>query len=264
MLQQTQVDRVIPKYRDFLERFPSFEALAEAPRADVIRAWSGLGYNTRAVRLHDIAQRVVAEHNGQLPSDSETLRTFKGLGSYTVAALASFAFGQDAAVVDTNVRRVLTRLFGHAERPTPRQLDGLAHSLLPSGKSPDWNQAMMDLGATICVSKPRCDACPIESHCASAPRFKQTSDAIAEQRAAYAPPKQPAFEGSTRYYRGRIVEALRLAPNGLTLDQLHDLVHPDADFAEFLPLAESLEKDGLLDIFKHPKGSIGASTVQLP
>ncbi|MBM3944642.1 MAG: A/G-specific adenine glycosylase [SAR202 cluster bacterium] len=262
MLQQTQVDRVIPKYREFLGLFPTFEALAEAARAEVIRAWSSLGYNMRAVRLHDIARRVVEEHGGTLPSDPATLRTFKGLGPYTVAALASFAFGRDAAVVDTNVRRVLTRLAGYTERPSPKELDALAQSVLPAGRSPDWNQAMMDLGATVCLPRPRCGACPIEAHCASAPVFKRGDGAIAEQRAAYAAPRQSMFEGSTRYYRGRVVEALRLAPNGLRLSQLRDVVQPEAALTEFAALVEGLRRDGLVEVYAG--GDAGAAVVQLP
>ncbi len=150
MLQQTQVSRVLPKYLEFLERFPTFDALALAGLAEVIRAWAPLGYNLRAVRLHEIARQVV-ERGGELPRDPLALQQLRGLGRYTAAAVACFAFGQPVAVLDTNVRRVLARVF--LAEPEPRQVPQarlwkLAEAVLPVEHSYDWNQALMDLGAT--------------------------------------------------------------------------------------------------------------------
>lgn len=170
MLQQTQVDRVLPKYKEWLDRFPSFEALAEVPIGDAIRTWFPLGYNDRPRRLHAIARDVVARYNGALPSDTETLRTFKGIGEYTVGAVQSFAFGKRAAIVDTNVARLLFRIFiGHGDRSShmmKRHLWRLSKVLLPKKQVFDFNQALMDLGATVCVARtPRCKVCPMRPIC---------------------------------------------------------------------------------------------------
>lgn len=170
MLQQTQVDRVLPKYEEWLTRFPTFEALAAARPAQATRAWYPLGYNIRPRRLHAIAREVVATYGGQLPSDETTLHSFRGLGPYTVGAVRSFAFGQRAPIVDTNVARVLHRVFvgdrsprNHAQR---RWMWELSAALLPRRRVFDYNQALMDLGATVCVARrPRCGACPMRAIC---------------------------------------------------------------------------------------------------
>src|SRR5579885_650843 len=152
MLQQTQVDRVLPKYREFLERFPTLAALAEAPTADVIRAWAPLGYNMRAVRLQSIARQVVAEYGGQIPLQAAELSRLKGVGRYTAGAIACFAHRQQVATVDTNIRRVLYRVFIGIEQPDApvreEQSWALAEKVLPPGEAYSWNQALMDLGAT--------------------------------------------------------------------------------------------------------------------
>jgi len=264
MLQQTQVSRVVSKYQEFVGRFPSFEVLAKASRAEVIQMWSSLGYNIRAVHLHIIAKRIVAEHEGILPSDPQILQTFRGVGPYTVAALSSFAFGKNTAVVDTNIRRVLTRLTGRIIPFRPKELEAVADSFLPVGNTSDWNQALMDLGAAVCLPSPKCEICPLEVHCASALLFKKCDGAVARQRPAYTSPPQSVFKGSRRFFRGRIIEALRLLPNGLTLDQLHDLVHPDSQLPYFLVIVRGLEADGLLNVFKKSGYDIGEATVQLP
>jgi A/G-specific adenine glycosylase len=170
MLQQTQVDRVLPKYREWLEKYPSLEALASAPQDEVAETWRPLGYNIRPRRLHAIARESVARYGGQLPSDEETLRSFEGIGAYTAGAIRSFAFGQRAAILDTNVARVIHRVFiargdlkAHAMR---RQLWAYSEALVPRKHVFDFNQALMDFGATICVArKPKCDACPMTEMC---------------------------------------------------------------------------------------------------
>ncbi len=213
MLQQTQVDRVIPKYREFLGRFPDFEALAAAPVGDVIRAWSPLGYNRRAVRLHGIARAAVA---GGLPRDAEGLRGLEGIGDYTAAAVACFAFDAQVAVVDTNVRRVLTRLAG-ASNPPPAALRRAAADLLPVGQAYAWNQAMMDLGATVCTAAaPRCGDCPFAVVCA----FALKGSEVAGQTRGRPPARkiETPFVGSRRYYRGRVVDWLRALPPGESTD----------------------------------------------
>jgi A/G-specific adenine glycosylase len=174
MLQQTQVDRVLPKYHEWLAKYPSLEALASAPEDDVTQTWRPLGYNIRPRRLHAIARESVARYGGELPSDEETLRSFKGIGAYTAGAIRSFAFGQRAAILDTNVARVLFRVFvahgdvkAHAMR---KHLWLLSETLVPRKHVFDFNQALMDFGATVCMArKPKCGACAMSRLCASFP-----------------------------------------------------------------------------------------------
>ena len=179
MLQQTQVDRVVPKYREFLRRFPTVKRLAAAPVADVRRLWYPLGYNVRPIRLHAIACETVARYGGRLPDREEALRRLPGVGRYTAGAILSFAYGRDTAVLDTNVRRVLGRVFLGRRRLARVRGDktfwDLAASLVPPGRGYDFNQALMDFGATWCTArKPRCATCPMRSFCACFP-FRASS-----------------------------------------------------------------------------------------
>jgi A/G-specific adenine glycosylase len=174
MLQQTQVDRVIPKYHQWLDKYPSLGALAVAPEREVADAWRPLGYNIRPRRLQAIARESVARYNGDLPSDEDTLLSFKGIGAYTAGAIRSFAFGQRAAIVDTNVARVLFRIFvnrGNAKaHATRKHLWKVSEILMPRKHVFDFNQALMDLGATVCVArKPKCPVCPMAKMCRSYP-----------------------------------------------------------------------------------------------
>jgi A/G-specific adenine glycosylase len=174
MLQQTQVDRVIPKYHQFLRAYPSLRALAAAPVEQVRKIWYPLGYNIRPVRLHAIACESVARYRGRLPDSAEALRALPGIGRYTAGAVLSFAFGRDVAVLDTNVRRVLGRVFVGPRRFArlrgDRALWELAESLVPAGRGYDFNQALMDFGATWCTPRrPRCVRCPLRGLCATYP-----------------------------------------------------------------------------------------------
>jgi len=174
MLQQTQVDRVLPKYREWLEKYPSLEALASAPEDDVNATWRPLGYNIRPRRLHAIARESVTRYGGRLPSDHETLLSFKGIGAYTAGAIRSFAFRERAAILDTNVARVLFRVFvarGNAKaHATRKHLWAVSEVLVPRKDVFDFNQALMDLGALVCVArKPKCLVCPMTKACASYP-----------------------------------------------------------------------------------------------
>jgi A/G-specific adenine glycosylase len=190
MLQQTQALRVIPFYDRFIARFPTVEVLASAVLQDVLDAWTGLGYNTRALRLRESARIIAAEG---WPTTPEALEHLPGVGPYTAAAVASFAFGAQVPAVDTNLRRVLSRW--HGESLNGAALGEAAQRSLghPAGT---WNQAMMDLGAMVCVPKrPRCPTCPVVDWC-SGP-------------AAYIPPTaQGRFEGSARQLRGAIIRTL--------------------------------------------------------
>src|SRR5512135_342672 len=170
MLQQTRVEAVIPYYRRWMERFPTVEVLARASERDVLRLWEGLGYYTRARNLRRAAQMVVERYGGQLPAEADELRKLPGIGRYTAGAIASIAFGGDEPALDGNIRRVLARVFNVTE--TADSTSGAAHlwrlagEQLPSGRAGDYNQALMDLGATICVaSNPRCAVCPVNRVC---------------------------------------------------------------------------------------------------
>lgn len=166
MLQQTQVERVIPKYHQFLRRYPSVAALARAHVQEVREAWYPLGYNARPVRLVAIAREVVRHYGGQIPAARERLLALKGIGPYTAGAVLAFAHGRRVPVVDTNVRRVLQRVF-HGRAASDRALWRLAEHLLPR-RAYDFNQALMDFGALICTARrPQCPICPMRTFCRS-------------------------------------------------------------------------------------------------
>ena len=172
MLQQTQVDRVLPKYHEWLDRYPSFEALAEAAEDEVVETWRPLGYNIRPRRLQAIARESMARYGGTLPEDEEALRSFKGIGAYTAGAVRSFAFGKRAAILDTNVARVLFRVFvarGDARsHAMEKRLWAISRAVLPHRHVFDFNQALMDFGATVCSArKPLCATCPMTVQCAA-------------------------------------------------------------------------------------------------
>jgi len=172
MLQQTQVETVRPYYKRWFTAFPTLAALAAAPQQAVLAAWEGLGYYARARNLHAAAQVVVRDHGGQLPRTVAGLRTLPGIGRYTAGAIASIAFGVDAAVLDGNVKRVLARVFDvttDVKSPAgEKQLWALAERLVPPGRAADYNQALMDFGATVCLPRtPLCGQCPLRQQCAA-------------------------------------------------------------------------------------------------
>jgi A/G-specific adenine glycosylase len=174
MLQQTQVERVVPKYHEFLRRYPTLESLARARPREVKRAWYPLGYNIRPSRLQGIARETLARYDGRLPDDPDALRRMAGIGRYTAGAILAFAYRRDAAVVDTNVRRVLGRIFLGPRRLSrlrgQKVMWDLARALLPEGRAYDHNQALMDFGATWCTARaPRCRRCTMKGLCAAYP-----------------------------------------------------------------------------------------------
>ncbi|MHB8575911.1 MAG: HhH-GPD family protein [Dehalococcoidia bacterium] len=265
MLQQTQRERVIPKFLAFMQRFPTFATLAGASTADVIRAWSGLGYNSRALRLQMVARAATAG-GGRLPADVAGLRALPGIGDYTAGAIACYSFGQQVAFVDTNIRRVLGRIFDGEARPipNPKRDRRIAEEARPEGHAWEWNSALMDLGARICLARaPRCAVCPVAGYCEAEPAFREASSPatlrlVAEPRASYQAEQRgkaakPALAGSDRYLRGRIVEALRRLPDGeeIELAQLAAVATGMAlppDDTRMQLLADRLARDGLVQV----------------
>lgn len=207
MLQQTQVDRVIPKYLDFLKRFPTISALARASRADVIRAWSGLGYNRRAIHLHKAAQIIRKEYKGRIPQDAECLRSLPGIGPYTANAILSFSFHRRVAAVDTNQQRVVGRFFVGVQAKQ-KAVERISSELIPQEHGDVWNHALMDFGALVCRSSPRCAECPLRQGCRAYPAVLKPRK---QKRSA------ERFFGSDRYIRGRIIEKLRQMKKGKML-----------------------------------------------
>jgi A/G-specific adenine glycosylase len=209
MAQQTQVDRVVPKYHAFLERFPTAAACAAAPVADVIRMWDGLGYNRRAVNLHRCAMAVVAEHDGLLPHDLAALQRLPGIGPYTARAVLAFAYERDVGALDTNVGRVLARWSGRRLARVDAQ--AIADAAVPAGEGWAWNQALMDLAVAVCTRRrPRCSSCPVAASCAWA--AAEWPDPDPADGSAGVSAGQSRFDGSDREGRGRLVAALRAGP----------------------------------------------------
>lgn len=255
MAQQTQMSRVMPSYGRFVAAFPTIEALAAASLGDVIRVWKGMGYNQRAVRLHRAARTIAA--NGW-PQDAAALGEIDGIGPFTAAIIASFAFGQPAACVDTNVVRVLTRLTGD-DTLRGKRLQQLADTLIPAADPARWNQALMDYGARVCGTRPKCGECVVSRWCASRDRFASGDGAVAatgvrlvaEEKAAYrALSPQAKFEETPRYFRGRIIDVLRDLPPGesVTLSVLRSRITPIAVTPspdEVRGWVEALEQAGL-------------------
>jgi A/G-specific adenine glycosylase len=251
MLQQTPVARVLPAYEAWLDRWPSPDALASASQADAVRQWDRLGYPRRAIRLHSAAQIIVQRHGGQVPDSLAELRSLPGVGTYTAAAVAAFAYGQRHAVLDTNVRRVLARLVGGRDLALRTSASAaeiaLAESLLPPAerrRAATWSVALMELGALICrAARPACETCPVAAHCA----WRRSGyPAIETQR------KAQRYEGSDRQARGRLLTALRAAPGPVPVRRL-DACWPD-DVQRARALA-GLITDGL--VTHYPDERIG-------
>lgn len=252
MLQQTQVDRVLPYWHAWMERWPTVYELAQAPVADVIRAWKGLGYNRRAVNLQRAAQAVV-DRGGEFPPTVEELLALPGIGPYTAGAIACFAYEQDVPFIDTNMRRVLHRIFVGVDLPKPtvsdKEILTIAAEAIPPGKGWLWNQAIMEFGAIQCTSrKPLCLTCPVQTHCAAFPEIQLALATTARQPKGKAVP----FEQTNRYFRGRIMDELRAHEgDGVVLSEMGPAVKTsfvDSDYPWLLELVEALAGDGLLVI----------------
>lgn len=234
MLQQTQAARVAAAFGPFLRRFPTVRALARATRSDVLRAWGGLGYNRRAVALHEAARAIVREHGGCVPADPAALRRLPGVGPYTAAAVASLGFGVPVAAVDTNVRRIVARVHAGTDRPAPGTVRAIAEAWVEASDPGAWNQALMDLGREVCRPRPRCEVCPLAPTC----RFRASGAAPRPRR-----PRSGPFEGSNRQLRGAVVRVLRHRP-ALTLGVLARELGRDG--ARVRAVVAELVRDGIV------------------
>lgn len=210
MLQQTQVDRVLPYFEVFAERWPTPEHFAAAELADLLAAWQGLGYPKRVRNLWQAAAIITERHGGGVPTDLDDLLALPGVGRYTARAVQAFAFGIDTGVVDTNVGRILARWQGR--RLSPREAQRIADELVPAGESWAWNQAMMDLGAQVCTKRdPSCGRCPAQRWCAWGSVVldsESSGQPDPADRSAGVSARQAPFEGSDRQARGRLLAAL--------------------------------------------------------
>jgi A/G-specific adenine glycosylase len=250
MLQQTQVDRVLPYYTRFLERFPTVEDLANAATSDVIRIWAGLGYNRRAVNLQRAARAVVDELGGTFPDNPADLKKLPGIGAYTAGAIAAFAHERDVAFLDTNMRRVVSRVIFGTESARESDAIEAASALVPPGLGWTWNQALIEFGALQCTARrPACIVCPLRDDCAAYPTMQV---ALLRKSSRGRQAKSEPFESTSRFYRGRIVEALRALPagepTGIPLAELGPRVREgftSDDLPWLRDLIDGLERDGL-------------------
>ncbi len=244
MLQQTQVDRVLDVFPRWMEQFPDIRSLAHASRRDVILAWSGMGYNRRALFLHATAQQLVTEFNGDIPSDVNLLQELPGIGRYTARAIACFGFHERVAFVETNIARVLSRLTKRLQNTSDRlslkECWKLADEFLPQNSFLEWNHALMDFGARICTARdPACTRCPVAHHCKSAGKLMKSRPS---QRVTKTIPR--------RIYRGKILEALRSTPGHSTqVPRIAERFKLEIDaygISWLIDILASLERDGLI------------------
>lgn len=242
LLQQTQVTRVIPVWTAFLERFPTPTACAQASQADVVTAWHGMGYNRRAVSLHRCAIAINEQHGGTVPTSLGELVALPGIGPYTARAVLVFAFEQPVGVVDVNAARVHARLAGRAL--TNNEVQTRADDATPPDAPWRWNQAVLDLGATVCTKRsPKCGECPLTTDCGWRAVGYLEPDPV--ENSARIPKRQSTFAGSDRQGRGRLVNALRLGPVCANPGALAEVMGWPDDPGRSTRVAMSLVADGL-------------------
>ena len=239
MLQQTQVSRVVEPWEKFLKAFPTPTRCADASLAEVLKLWGGLGFSRRAKALHEASKMIRDQHKGKVPATVEELRSLPGVGEYTANAIASFAFSVPVAILDTNVGRILSR--GVANK-TLSQIEArtLASELLPRTNTAEFNQAMLDLGAQFCKSKPLCEQCPVATSCAW--KLKGGEDPATKSAGVSKP--QSKFKGSDRQVRGQVLARLRTAPASMIkLRSLLNEVEPQ----RLQKVLDGLVDDGLIE-----------------
>ncbi|MDD8018362.1 MAG: hypothetical protein PHP42_08310 [Bacteroidota bacterium] len=251
MLQQTQASHVVSFYHQWLKNFPTFTVLASASTADVLRAWSGLGYNNRALRIHQTAKQVVTKYRGRLPRDIETLQTLPGIGKYSSHAICCFAFHHTLPVVDVNIKRIYTRVSKRVksagEMVSEQKAWEIAEKILPAKSAYHWNQALMDLGALVCTARnPRCLQCPLQTFCKSA------SLPIFLTKEKKAKKNEPSYRGiPRRLYRGKILKLLHNhAFTGSEIAQLLWKNVKPRDVEWLHHVMGLMEKDGLIRLQK--------------
>jgi len=239
MLQQTQVSRVIPKYKFFLKKYPTPQECAEAPLSSIIDDWEGLGYNRRAINLHRSAQKIVEMHHGLVPDTLSALLQLPGVGPYTSRAILCFAFEEDVGVVDVNIHRIISRVTG--EKLTPEEMQEKADNFVPEGQGWDWNQALMDLGSDVCKSRSAdCENCPLSNYC----RWKGEGLDPSKPKTSTTNPKEK-FEGSDRQGRGKLVNALR--KRKIARSELEEVMGWTGDPERCKRVVAGLIKDGLVE-----------------
>ena len=242
MLQQTPAARVAPQWEAWIKRWPNPESLAQASPADVIRQWDRLGYPNRALRLHESAKRIVRDHGGRLPRTYDELVALPGIGDYTAAAIVAFAHGKRSVVLDTNIRRVIARVWNGDQRPALSPITGersFAETLVPEQdkRAAQWSIAIMEFGALVCTARnPLCDACPISASCA----WRNAGFPESQIKS-----KSQKFEGTDRQARGKIMKALKESSKSLAREDLQLVVSEAQQCDRAL---NSLINDGLVDV----------------
>lgn len=262
MLQQTQTSRVQEKLPSFLATFPTVEVLANADNATIIKAWEGMGYNSRALRLRDCAKVIVEKHSSVIPSSVEDLLALPGIGRYTASAIAAFAYHQDVAVLDVNIRRVYSRLLHPmpttASVAAEEEIQQLSERIYPRGNSSRWHQAVMDIGALFCTARaPKCSGCPLAVLCPSAGMMEEVKKTKRPE---------PSWKGvPNRIWRGRVVQILRELENDakISLAEIYErlfqqqnnteplFINTDkhnSEIAWLLALVQGLERDEIVEI----------------
>ena len=263
MLQQTQVDRVLPKFESFIRKWPTVHDLSKAKLSEVLIEWKGLGYNRRAKFLHEMAHAVVHTHKGNFPKTEEELRKLSGVGEYTARAVLTFAYGKDIGVVDTNIRRIFSSVMfgkeaGQVDIST-KEFFAVIDQSVPRGKGDPWNQALMDFGALVCTAKaPKCDVCPLQTVCIAnlseqKHGFRNYADSLATKNKKINIKKSGAkkipFKQADRYFRGKVIDILRDGPHHM--EKLHQQVKHNYklhDKKRWGNIIESLMIDGLITI----------------
>lgn len=245
MLQQTQVSRVLIKYREFLTAFSDIKSLAEASTSDVIKTWKGLGYNRRALFLQKTAKAIVSDYNSTFPQDIKTLISLPGVGDYTARAVLSFAFKKPVPMMDTNHRRFYQRVYFGLETKKDKELLVLAQQVLPKKHAYDFNQALMDFGSLICkTKKPTCEICPLKKSCLAYPDILSEEYNSSQKIKKNNKKKSLPFKQTDRFIRGKIIDELRKHDDCLIKDIIN--IFKNFDKNRINKVIVGLEKDSLI------------------